>query len=105
VTFEARVAALPVRERDGVTVHVATTHRSRLRGLARLDAVPSGHALELPRTRSVHTFGMRFALDLVWVDAEDAAVRVDRGVPPGRVRTCLAAKSVIEAPSGYTRPC
>jgi uncharacterized membrane protein (UPF0127 family) len=104
VSFEARVAGLPTRERDGLVVHVAQTHRAKLRGLARLDAMPSGHALELPATRSVHTFGMRFALDLYWLDSDGATIRVDRSVGPRRVRTCRRAKSVIEAPAGYTRP-
>jgi uncharacterized membrane protein (UPF0127 family) len=53
-------------------------------------------ALLVPRCRSVHTFGMRFALDLVWLDACGAVVRVDRGVRPFRVRSCRAAQSVLE---------
>jgi uncharacterized protein len=57
-------------------------------------------ALLVPRCRSVHTFGMRFALDLVWLDACGAVVRVDRGVRPCRVRSCRAARSVLELRSG-----
>jgi len=72
----------------------------RLVGLAgRRD--PGGAAgLVLPRCRSVHTFGMRFALDLVWLDAGGAVVRVDRRVRPFRVRSCRAARSVLELRSG-----
>jgi hypothetical protein len=78
-------------------VRVARTFRERLIGLAfRRDAPADG--LLLPRTRSVHTFGMRFALDLHWLDGDGAVVRVDRAVPPGRVRTCLRARSVVEMP-------
>jgi hypothetical protein len=78
-------------------VRVARTFRERLVGLAfRRDAPADG--LLLPRTRSVHTFGMRFALDLHWLDGDGAVVRVDRAVPPGRVRTCLRARSVVEMP-------
>lgn len=67
----------------------------RLVGLA--FAAPRG-PLEIPRCRSVHTFGMRYALDLVWLDAQRRVVRVDRAVPPRRVRCCRRARSVIELP-------
>jgi uncharacterized membrane protein (UPF0127 family) len=59
-----------------------------------------GFALEIPRCRSVHTFGMRFALDLVWLDAGGDVVRIDLGVRPCRVRSCRAARSVVEVPAG-----
>jgi hypothetical protein len=77
-------------------IRVACSRRERLLGLA-LRARPPGHALLLPRCRSVHTFGMRFPLDLVWLDARGRVLRVDRAVPPGRVRCCLRAAAVLEA--------
>ena len=83
-------------------MYEATSLLARLRGLAGLDDLPAGLALHLTATRSVHTFGMRFALDLTWLDAEGRVVRVDHGVPRRRLRTCRAAKSVIEARSVYT---
>jgi uncharacterized membrane protein (UPF0127 family) len=43
---------------------------------------------------------MRFALDLVWLDRDGRVVRVDRGVGPWRVRTCLRARSVVETRAG-----
>ena len=72
------------------------------RGLRRLVGLigrrdwPVGVALEIPRCRSVHTVGMRFALDLVWLDSERSVVRVDRAVRPWRVRSCRGARSVLE---------
>ena len=72
----------------------------RLVGLAFRAEVPPGVALHLPRCRSVHTFGMRVALDLVWLDRGDEVVRIDRAVPPGRVRWCRHARSVLELRSG-----
>ena len=68
----------------------------RLTGLTGRRSWPRGVALEIPRCRSVHTFGMRFALDLVWLDSDRRVVRVDRAVPPWRVRSCRAARSVLE---------
>jgi uncharacterized membrane protein (UPF0127 family) len=57
-------------------------------------------ALHIPRCRSVHTFGMRFALDLIWLGADGGVVRVDRVVPPRRLRSCRAARSVVEVAAG-----
>ena len=68
----------------------------RLRGLAWSDV---REPLLLPRCRSVHTFGMRYALDLHWLDARGEVVRVDRAVPPRRVRACLRARAVLEVPT------
>jgi uncharacterized membrane protein (UPF0127 family) len=42
---------------------------------------------------------MRFALDLFWLDAHGEIVRVDRGVPPWRVRRCPGARCVVEVPA------
>jgi uncharacterized membrane protein (UPF0127 family) len=72
---------------------------ARLLGLAGLRALPPGTALLLPRTRSVHTCAMRFSLDLVWLDRAGRVVRIDRAVPPWRVRNCRVAYAVIESPS------
>lgn len=99
-----RLHRLPVHRAHGLLVHEAVTFRARLLGLAGLRDLTAGHALRLPRTRSVHTVGMRFALDLIWLDADDRVVRVDRAVPPGRVRGCAAARSVVECRAGDRGP-
>ena len=78
----------------------ADSRRQQARGLARRDAIAPDVGLLIPRCRSVHTFTMRFALDLVWLDSAGRPVRVDRGVPPRRVRTCLRARAVLECSAG-----
>jgi uncharacterized membrane protein (UPF0127 family) len=93
-----RLACLPVP--GGGRLLLAHDRRARLLGLAGLRALPPGWALLLPRCRSVHTFGMRFALDLVWLGHDGTPVRVDRAVAPCRVRACRAACAVIEVPAG-----
>jgi uncharacterized membrane protein (UPF0127 family) len=102
---------------DGLTLHVARTYSERRRGLAGLDELPSDQALHILKCFGVHTFGMRFDLDLIWLDKGGSVVRVDRGVGGRRQRWCLRARSVVEAPAGradkflaaglgagYTRP-
>lgn len=72
---------------------------ARARGLLGRPGLPARHGLWL-RTRSVHTVGMRFALDLVWIGRDGAVVRIDRDVAPGRVRGCAGACGVVELSAG-----
>jgi uncharacterized membrane protein (UPF0127 family) len=96
-----RLDALPLRELPGgLRVARAERRAERLRGLGGLDALPPSYALQLPRCRSVHTFTMRFALDLIWLGPDGRVVRVDRAVPRGRFKACLRARSVVETRAG-----
>ena len=100
-TWERRLAALPARDlTDGLRVHDARGMRARGRGLGGLDALPADRALRIPRCRAVHTFTMRFALDLIWLGPDGAVVRVDRDVPPRRHRGCARARGVVETRAG-----
>ena len=96
-----RLDRLPSLELPGgVRLTSAATSRSRLLGLMGLRALDRDEALLLPRCKSIHTFGMRFALDLVWLDAAGRVLRRDAAVAPGRVRCCPRAHAVVEAPAG-----
>lgn len=96
-----RFAGLPRRSLPGgLTVFEANTGKSRRRGLSRLDSLSGDHALLIPKCPSVHTFGMRFALDLIWLGKGGVVVRVDRAVPPRRMRVCVRARSVVETSAG-----
>lgn len=97
----ARLEGLPTRTLgDGLMVVEAATHRARLRGLAGLASLDPGVGLLLPRTRSVHTIGMRFALDLLWLGRDGEVVRVDREVGPWRHRGARRARAVVEVGGG-----
>lgn len=96
-----RFATLPRRElADGRVVWLAIRRIARLRGLAGLAVLALDAGLELPRCRSVHTFAMRFALDLVWLDGAGEVIRIDRHVPPRRLRGCRRARGVVEVNAG-----
>jgi uncharacterized protein len=84
----------------GVQIVVAESRWARLRGLALQRRLPDAAGLLIPRCRSVHTFGMRFALDLVWLDERGRVLALDAGVPPWRVRCRRDAAAVLEAPAG-----
>jgi uncharacterized membrane protein (UPF0127 family) len=100
--WHERLADLPAQAiAPDLTVHTARTAAQRRRGLARMHPMPPDRALRLPRTRSIHTFGMRFALDLVWIGDRGQVVRIDRDIPPRRLKLCLRARAVIEARAGH----
>ncbi len=101
MTLDPRLRRLDQRPlQDGLTLLVASTRRTRGRGLAGLDELPADHALLLEPCRSVHTIGMRFALDLLWLDAVGGLVRLDLDVGPRRMRGCRRARAVVECVAG-----
>lgn len=80
-------------------VPVAKAFRARLRGLAWRDRSAAGPGLLIPRCSSVHTFGMRFPLDLYFLDREGRVLSVRRRVPPRRFAWQRGACAVLEVPS------
>jgi len=94
-----RLRRLPTARALGRDVRVAAGRRARLLGLARLDRAAAGAGLLIPRCRSVHTFGMRFALDLYFLDGAGGILAVRRGVPARRVVSQRGAAAVLEIPA------
>jgi uncharacterized membrane protein (UPF0127 family) len=94
-----RFRGLERREILGARVVLATTRPSRLLGLALLRRRRAGPGLLIPGCRSVHTLGMRFRLDLLFLDAEGRVIELRRAVPPGRFVRCPGAAAVLELPS------
>jgi hypothetical protein len=95
----ARLRALPSREVDGSAVPVAGGFRARLLGLAGLPRERAGAGLLIPRCSSVHTFGMRFDLDLVFLDEDGRPLARFTRVPPNRLVWHRGAAAVLEIPS------
>jgi uncharacterized membrane protein (UPF0127 family) len=95
----ARLQGLPRCLAFGREVAVATGPRIRLLGLAGLEREEAGTGLLIPRCASVHTFWMRFDLDLVFLDREGAPLTLRRGVPPRSVVWSRGAAAVLELPS------
>ena len=94
----ARLPTFPIA--DGAVVHEARTLSARLLGLALLRDLPAGHALLIPDCRSVHTFGMRFPIDVAFLDADGRVIRAERNVGRRRVLACRGAFAALEARAG-----
>ena len=93
-----RLRDLPSADVLGHEVRVASGRRARLLGLSHLDRELAGPGLLIPRCSSVHTFGMRFALDLVFLDRDGRPCSVRRGVPSRRLAWDRRASAVLELP-------
>lgn len=83
----------------GLRLATARSYWDRGRGLMLLDELPPGRALRIPRCSSVHTFWMRFPIDLVWLDGDEQVLRVDTGVRR-TVSWCRGANAVVETRAG-----
>ena len=87
--------------RDGevlASLDVAEGFGSRLKGLLGKDGIEG--ALLLRPAKSVHTLGMRFAIDVAFVDENMVVLEVRTLVPNRMTRARLKAKAVIEAEAG-----
>jgi uncharacterized protein len=89
---------------DGTLVcercRVAESFAKRLRGLMGSSSLPTGSGVLFPRTRSVHTHFMRFAIDIVFLDGEDRIVSIVPGLRPWRATASRRARSVLELAAG-----
>lgn len=84
---------------------VADTHWTRLRGL--IGVAPgdfrNGRGLWILPCHGVHTLGMRFPLDVVYLDQSFTVVHVQRDLQPWRFASVrMEAASVLELPSRTT---
>jgi uncharacterized membrane protein (UPF0127 family) len=93
-----RLRWLPRVEVLGHRVPLAAGLRARLLGLALLPRRRAGAGLLIPRCSSVHTFGMRFAIDVFFLDAEGQLLSSRRSVPGCRIVACAGASAVLELP-------
>jgi uncharacterized membrane protein (UPF0127 family) len=95
----SRFDDLPYRLVYDREVPVADRFRARLLGLSLLDREDAGPGLLIPRCAAVHTFGMRFALDVRFLDADGVLLSSRRAVPPRRFVAHRGAAAVLEIPA------
>jgi uncharacterized protein len=79
---------------------VAATFWTRLRGLLGRKQLPESEGLLLGQTGSVHTLFMRFPIDAVFLDAEDAVVKIAPNLRPWRFAVARGAERTLELAAG-----
>jgi uncharacterized membrane protein (UPF0127 family) len=91
-------------DRTGGTVcercRVAESLVARTRGLLGRSSLDPDEGLLIRRTSSVHTHFMRFPIDVVFLDAEGAVLRIVHALRPWRLAGCRGARDVVELAAG-----
>jgi len=77
----------------GEAIEVADTSAKRRTGLLKHERLEPGEGLWIVPCESVHTFFMKFPIDLVYLDRK-------RKVRTWRLSACLSAHSILELPAG-----
>jgi uncharacterized membrane protein (UPF0127 family) len=82
------------------TAQMADTSAKRRIGLLQHKSLPTGEGLWIVPCESVHTFFMKFPIDLVYLDKKLEVRKVRAAVPAWRLSICWSAHSVLELPAG-----
>jgi uncharacterized membrane protein (UPF0127 family) len=81
-------------------LHATFTGAERRKGLLGRDGLHPGEGMWILPSQAVHTFFMRFPIDLVYIDRKHRVRKLRATVPPGRISVCFFASSVLELPVG-----
>lgn len=97
----SRLEVASTRRALATNIGVADSFVARLRGLAGRPGLEEGEAMLFERARQVHTFGMRFPIDVVVCDRDWRVVHVERAMQPWRIgRWVRDGYYVVELPAG-----
>jgi uncharacterized protein len=75
----------------------------RMKGLLGRSELPAGEGVLIRPAPSVHTFFMRFAIDVVFLSRDGEVLKVAHDVKPWRARSCRRAHAVLELAAGEAR--
>ena len=93
-----------LNERTGLpvatTLEPAFDSATRKRGLLGRDSLPAGHALIIAPSNMVHTFFMRFPIDILFVTRDGRVLKASPNVPARRIVGTLRGFAVIELAAG-----
>ncbi|MDR3052500.1 MAG: DUF192 domain-containing protein [Coriobacteriales bacterium] len=80
----------------GYSFVLASSLFARMRGLLSSSICPNGSVLVLIPCSSIHTLGMREALDIAFIDRQGTILRSERNVAPMQLRSCRGAVATLE---------
>jgi uncharacterized protein len=82
------------------TLLTAFDSASRRKGLLDHDSLPDESAMIIAPTSAIHTFAMRFAIDVMFVSRDGRVLKVRRHVKPRRLAAAWRAFAVVELAAG-----
>jgi uncharacterized membrane protein (UPF0127 family) len=88
------------RSAVALEVDVAVTRATRRRGLLGRESLSATEGLLLSPCKAVHTVGMRFPIDVIFIDRDGRVVRIVPALAPWRIALSARAKAVIELAAG-----
>jgi uncharacterized membrane protein (UPF0127 family) len=84
----------------GDAIEIAETRATRKKGLLSRTGLEPGTGLWIVPCEAIHTFFMKFAIDVVYIDRKKRVRKTVSALVPWRMSACLPAHSVIELPAG-----
>ncbi len=82
-------------------VELANSFFKRFKGLMFRQSMPLDYGLLLSPCKAIHTFSMRFPIDVVYLDADSKIIHIEKSMQPNKVgKTIKSAASVLELNSG-----
>ena len=79
---------------------IANTSKTRKTGLLKHDKLEPGEGLWIAPSEGVHTIGMKFPIDVLFLNKKRKVLKIRAALPRWRMSLCLRAHSVLELPSG-----
>jgi uncharacterized protein len=79
---------------------LANTSATRRTGLLKHDSLQDGEGLLIVPCEGVHTFGMKFPIDVIYLNKKHVVLKIKPEMPKRRMSICLRAHSVLELPAG-----
>jgi uncharacterized membrane protein (UPF0127 family) len=79
---------------------LASDSKTRRTGLLKHDNLPDGKGLIIRPCEGIHTFGMRFPIDVVFISKKWKVLKTVSNLPRRRIALWLLADSVVELPAG-----
>ncbi|MBP6018826.1 MAG: DUF192 domain-containing protein [Burkholderiaceae bacterium] len=79
----------------------ATSFWQRLAGLHAYSALSATSGLWISPCRAIHTLGLNYAIDVLYLDAQQNIIRRLDALAPNRLSLCWPARSVVELPAGF----
>ena len=95
-----RITNLTRQTELGDSIDLADTSAKRRTGLLKHERLAAGEGLWIVPCASVHTFFMKFPIDLVYLSKNRKVRKVRHAVKPWRMSACLRAHSILELPAG-----
>lgn len=74
---------------------------SKLIGLLFTKELPEGHGMWLVPCSSIHTFGMRYAIDVIYLNKKQKVIKLVKQLEPNRFAPfSFQTRSIVEIPAG-----